>query len=632
MTPNQRRLQARDARGLRLAKLSIGAVGVVYGDIGTSPLYSVRECFGGHGVAIEPANVYGVISLVFWSLLVVVSVKYLIYVLRADNEGEGGILALLALIMPRSPRAKKKLGTVAMVLLALFGTGLLYGDAIITPAISVLSAVEGLQIANHLFEPLAVPISVVILFLLFGVQRWGTGRLGALFGVIMITWFATIAYLGARAVAANPVVLWAVSPHHAVRFFFAHGTHGFVLLGSVVLVVTGSEALYADMGHFGRRAIRVAWFGGVYPALLLNYFGQGAILLAHPEVGANAFFALVPREYLYLTIALATAATVVASQALISGAFSLSHQAVQLGYLPRLTIVHTSGREHGQVYIPEINELMMVGCIGVVLGFGSSSALAAAYGAAVTGTMTITSVLFYAVMRDRLGRKRARRLLVLFLLFDLAFLGANALKIQHGGWFPLAIGALLFLVMTTWSRGRAALGAYVQRLAKPLSELMGGLQASKPHRVPGSAVFMSSNPDVTPPVLLHHLRHNKVLHERVVLLFIATERTPEVPEERRIEITDLGEGVYHVRAHYGFMQIPNVPALVSACRAAGLELPIDDTTFYLGRESLLPTGTARLARWRKRLFMFLSRNARPATYYYAIPPERVVEIGMQVEL
>ena len=624
--------QAQDARGLRLAKLSIGAIGVVYGDIGTSPLYAVRECFGEHGVAIEPANVYGVISLVFWSLLVVVAVKYLVFVLRADNEGEGGILALLALIMPRTPEAKKRLGTAALVLLALFGTGLLYGDAIITPAISVLSAVEGLQIANRLFEPLAVPIAVVILILLFGMQRWGTGRLGALFGVIMITWFATIAYLGARAVAANPAVLWAVSPHHAVRFFFAHGVHGFVLLGSVVLVVTGGEALYADMGHFGRRAIRIAWFGGVYPALLLNYFGQGAVLLSHPEVGANAFFALVPREHLYLMVGLATAATVVASQALISGAFSLSHQAVQLGYLPRLTITHTSGREHGQVYLPEINELMMVGCIGVVVGFGSSSALAAAYGAAVTGTMTITSVLFYAVMRDRLGRKRARRLLVLFLLFDLAFLAANALKIQHGGWFPLAIGAMLFLVMTTWNRGRAALGAYVQRLAKPLAELIGGLQASKPHRVPGAAVFLSSNPDFTPPVLMHHLRHNKVLHERVVLLFIATERTPEVPEVRRIEITDLGEGVSHVRAHYGFMQTPNVPALIDACRAAGLELPIDDTTYYLGRESLLPTGSSRLARWRKRLFMFLSRNARPATYYYAIPPERVVEIGMQVEL
>lgn len=621
-----------DASGLRLLKLAFGAIGVVYGDIGTSPLYALRECFGEHGVEPTEANVYGVVSLVFWALLVVVVLKYLVYVLRADNEGEGGVLALLALVAPRSPEARRRFGTATLVLLGLFGTGLLFGDAVITPAISVLSAVEGLEVANPLFAPLAVPISIAILLGLFAIQRWGTGRLGALFGFVTLGWFAAIGVLGARWVGRNPIILWAVSPHHAVRFFIENGFHGFVLLGSVVLVVTGGEALYADMGHFGRRAIRVAWYAVVYPALLLNYFGQGAWLLANPERGASTFYALVPRAYLLPMIGLATAATVVASQALISGAFSLSRQALQLGYFPRLTIVHTSGKEHGQIFVPEVNEAMMVGCIAVVIGFGSSSALAAAYGAAVTGTMTITSFLFYAVMRDRLGPRRALRLLILFLVFDLAFLGANALKIAHGGWFPLAVGASLFIVMTTWRRGREALRAFVLGRARPLGDLLTELRAAPPHRVPGAAVFLSSSPDVAPLVLLHHLRHNKVLHERVVLLYIATDRVPEVPEDGRVELREAGDGFVFVTAHYGFMQTPNVPAIIATCRARGLELPLEDTTFYLGRESLLPTGPARLARWRKRLFTFLARNAPPATYYFAIPPERVIEIGMQVEL
>jgi len=611
--------------------LAFGATGVVYGDIGTSPLYAVRECFGEHGVPTDPTNVYGIVSLVFWSLLVVVVIKYLVYMLRADNEGEGGVLALLALVAPKGS-APRALGTTALVLLGLFGTGLLYGDAIITPAISVLSAVEGLEVANPVFAPLAVPISVVILIALFTIQRWGTGRLGALFGIVMLLWFGSIAIYGFRAIWQNPVVLWSVSPHHAVRFFWNNGFHGFALLGSVVLVVTGGEALYADMGHFGRRAIRVAWFAVVYPALLLNYFGQGAYLLEHPEAGTSTFFALVPRQHLYPMIALATMATVVASQALISGAFSLSRQALQLGYLPRLTIRHTSGSEAGQIYIPEVNELMMVGCIAVVFGFGSSSKLAAAYGAAVTGTMAITSVLFYAVMRERLGNKRALRLLVLFLLFDLAFFGANILKIRQGGWFPLAVGLALFTVMTTWQRGRAALGAYVLSLSKPLAELLDRLRTAAPNRVPGAAVFLTSTPDVAPAVLLHHLRHNKVLHEKVVLLYIATEKVPDVPDANRVELRDVGESIVQVTARYGFMQTPNVPAILQACRTKGLELPEDDTTFYLGRESLLPTGTAPLSRWRKRLFGFLARNARSPTYYFGIPPERVVEIGMQMQL
>ncbi|MFI5288964.1 MAG: potassium transporter Kup [Polyangia bacterium] len=622
----------REARGLSLLPLALGAVGVVYGDIGTSPLYSVRECFGEHGVTADPASIYGIMSLVFWSLLVVVVIKYLVYMMRADNNGEGGILALVALIMPKSSAEKKRAGTAALILLGLFGTGLLYGDALITPAISVLSAVEGLAVANPIFAPLTVPIAIVILIGLFLMQRFGTGRIGALFGLVMIVWFAAIAAVGAPWILRNPRVLWGLSPHHAVRFFFAHRFHAFELLGSVVLVVTGGEALYADMGHFGRRAIRLAWFVIVYPGLLLNYFGQGAYLLAHPEGAATSFYALVPRPYLYPMIALATVATVVASQALISGVFSLSQQALQLGYLPRLTVIHTSGHHRGQIYIPEVNELMMFGCIAVVIGFGSSTALAAAYGAAVTGTMAITSVLFYAVMRDRLGKRRALRLLVLFLSFDLAFVGANALKIRHGGWFPLTVGALIFIIMTTWRRGRTALGDLMLARAMPLAEFQAQLEANPPHRVPGAAVFMTSNVDVAPPVLLHHLRHNKVLHERVALLAIETENVPEVPEARRLDIRELGGGLYQATAHYGYMESPNVIRILAAAKQRGLNLPLEETTFYLGRQSLLPTGRSRLARWRKRLFMFLTRNSRSPTYFYGVPPESVIEIGMQIEL
>jgi KUP system potassium uptake protein len=605
---------------------------VVYGDIGTSPLYAIRECFdAAHGVPATPPNIYGISSLVFWSLLVVVVVKYLIYVLRADNDGEGGILALLALVAPKTEEARTR-SRIALVLLGLFGAGLLYGDAIITPAISVLSAVEGLEIANPVFTPLAVPISIGILVGLFVVQRWGTGRLGGLFGVLTLGWFVGIAVVGAPWIARNPRILWALSPHHAIRFFIQNGAHGFALLGSVVLVVTGGEALYADMGHFGRRAIRLAWFGLVYPALLLNYFGQGAYLLAHPEGASTPFYALVPRPYLYPMIALATIATVVASQALISGAFSLSQQAIQLGYLPRLRIIHTSGSERGQIYIPEINELMMVGCIAVVIGFRSSSALAAAYGAAVTGTMTITSVLFYAAMHERIGKQRARRLLVLFLVFDLAFLAANTLKIRHGGWFPLSLGVILFVVMTTWQRARGLLGAVIRKGTMSLEEFRAQLDIAEPYRVPGAGVFMTSTPGAAPLVLLHHLKHNKVLHKRVVVLVIVTENVPSVADERLVDVQDLGKGLYHVTARYGFMRTPNVPSIIAACAAKGLELPLSDTTFYLGRETLLPTGRSQLARWRKRLFMYLARNARSPSAYFAIPPDRVIEIGMQIEL
>jgi KUP system potassium uptake protein len=623
---------AASATGLRLAKLTFGAVGVVYGDIGTSPLYAVRECFDAHhGVPANEANVLGIISLIFWALLVIIVTKYLIFVMRADNEGEGGILSLMTLLIPKTPEGRTR-ATGVLILLGLFGAALLYGDAIITPAISVLSAVEGLAVANEVLTPLAVPLSVTILVMLFVAQKYGAGRLGIVFGLVTTAWFVAIAVMAWPAIAARPGILWALSPHYAVMFFVHNGFRGFTLLGSIVLCVTGGEALYADMGHFGRRAIRVAWFVLVYPALLLNYFGQGALLLAHPELSSNPFYALVPEPYLYPMIVLATGAAVVASQALISGAYSIARQATQLGYFPRITVIHTSRAERGQIYVPEVNEAMMVGCLVLVVAFGSSSALAAAYGAAATGTMAITTVLFYAAMRTRIGEARARQLLMLFAVFDIGFLGANALKITHGGWVPLVVAVVVFSAMTTWHRGRDILRGIVTERGRPIGEFMQELAEKPPLRVPGTAVFMSSTPNIIPPVLLHHLRHNKVLHERIVLLNVRTENVPEVPSERRVKIEGMACGFTRVSARYGFMQSPVIPDIARAATEAGCPIPLDDTTFYLGRETLLPTGTAKLMRWRKRLFVFLSRNARHPTAYFQIPTDRVVEMGMQIEL
>jgi KUP system potassium uptake protein len=630
-----------EARGLRLAGLCIGAIGVVYGDIGTSPLYAIRECFAaGHGVEANPDNVYGVLSLFFWSLLIVVVVKYLVYMLRADNEGEGGILALLALVAPRSEEERSRAGKWLLLMFGLFGAALLYGDGAITPAISVLSAVEGLEVATDAFSPWVIPITCLIIFALFAVQKWGTGKVGVLFGPGTLVWFVAIGYVGLQQILREPGVLYAMSPHHAVRFFVVHiasgseeGLHAFLLLGSVFLCVTGGEALYADMGHFGRKAIRIAWFVVAYPALLLNYFGQGAALLGgDPEVVANPFYAIVPRAFLYPMVGLATFATVVASQALISGAFSISRQAVQLGYFPRVTIIHTSGHAEGQIYIPEVNWLLMVACIALVLGFRSSSALAAAYGIAVTGTMAVTSILFFAAMRSRIGNRKAGALLVLFLIFDLAFLIANSFKIEHGGWFPLAAAAAIFIVMTTWNRGRVALAAYVRDRAKPLADFVAEIEQTPPIRVPGTAIVMTANANVAPPVLLHHLKHNRTMHERVILLSAAVQEVPEVPPDKRLKVEQHPHGITHVLARYGFMQTPNVPEILARLAEKGVPVELARTTFFLGRETLLVTGPGKLARWRKRLFAFLSRNSRPPTHYFEIPPDRVVEIGMQIEL
>ena len=622
-----------------LTRLSIGALGIVYGDIGTSPLYAVKECFAvdhpdpAHvALDVTRANVLGVLSLFFWALTLVIVVKYLSYVMRADNEGEGGTFALLALLRPK--QAEKTLGGVALVLLGLFGASLLGGEGIITPAISVLGAVEGLGEATHALAPYVVWIAVAIIVGLFVIQRRGTGGVGAIFGPTMLVWFATIAALGVRWIVRRPEVLRAVNPLHAVSFMAHHGGHGFLLLGSVVLCITGGEALYADMGHFGKAPIRAAWYAVVFPALVLDYFGQGALLLERGRV-PHPFFGLVDGWARYPLVAIATCAAVIASQALISGAFSLARAAVQLGFFPRVAIVHTSGTSEGQIYVPEVNWGLLVACVVLVFAFGSSSRLAAAYGIAVTGTMAITSILFYAVARERWGWSvfAAAPLVALFLAIDLSFLSANVVKLGGGGWVPLAIGAVVFTVMTTWRRGRAILGQSFVAQTLPLDVFMADVARAKPPRVVGTAVFMTSNPAGAPPVLLHHWKHNKVLHEQVLLLSIATRHVPEVPREERVrEVEDLGHGFYKVQASYGFMQSPNALELMDLCAERGLETRRADTSYFLGRETLLITEKKGMARWRKVLFAFLSRNARPANAFFQIPPNRVVELGTQIEL
>jgi KUP system potassium uptake protein len=626
----------RRPRGADLGKLAFGALGVVYGDIGTSPLYAIKECVNApHGVAPNPENVLGVLSLVFWSITFVVSVKYLLFVMRADNNGEGGVLSLLALVMGAGRGAAAPSMRVPLfVMLGLFGASLLIGEGVITPAISVLSAVEGLGVATTALTPVVVPITCAILIALFVVQKRGTGGIGNIFGPVTLTWFVAIAVAGLPKIIDRPEILGAINPVHAVRFFVEHGKHGFLVLGSVVLCITGVEALYADMGHFGTRAIRLAWGVCVFPALLMNYFGQGALLLEHPEAAANPFYGLVPAGWLYPMVGIATAAAVVASQALISGAFSITRQAVQLGFLPRVTIVHTSGKTEGQIYVPEVNWLLMVACVILVLTFRQSSNLASAYGIAVTGTMTITSILFFAVARQRWGwgRRRAGALLVVFLTFDLAFFIACSAKFMHGGWFPLLVAGCIFTMMMTWKKGRTLLAQKIASEMLPLEAFVADIDISNPHRVPGTAVFLASTRRGVPAVLLHHFKHNKVLHEQVVILSIVTDDVPEVGYQDFIHIKFFDHGFWAVTAHYGFMQTPDVLQILRACAGQGLFLNEAETSFYLGRETLIQGRDKAMAAWRKRLFRYLSRNARSATDFFSIPPNRVVEIGTQIEL
>jgi KUP system potassium uptake protein len=616
-----------------MAKL-VAALGIVFGDIGTSPLYALKECVSGpNRVVPSPENVLGLLSLIFWSLMLVVVLKYLVFVLRADNNGEGGVLSLMALVSPTTGIVSPRRLRTTLAYLGLFGAALLYGDGIITPAISVLSAVEGIKVATPVLEPLVVPVTCMLLVGLFLIQRRGTAGVGAFFGPAMVVWFASLALAGLPAIVRRPDVLLAIDPSRAVRFFAHNGLRGYLVLGAVVLCVTGGEALYADMGHFGRRAIRMAWYTIAMPALVINYFGQGAVLLENPGV-ENPFFALTPGLLLYPMLAIATVAAIIASQALISGAFSITRQAMQMGYSPRMTIIHTSERERGQIYIPTINWMLMLACIGLVLSFKQSSALASAYGISVTGTMAITSLLFYAAARERWGWSKweAGPLVAVFLIVDLAFLGANLTKIAAGGWVPLAVAGAVFAVMTTWRRGRVILGERLAATTLPLKLFLADVERTGPYRVPGTAVFMTSTRRGTPGVLLHHFKHNKVLHEKVVILTIVTDDVPSVEKRHRIHFREFGPSFWAVTAHYGFMQTPRISEILRLCRQLGLDLREEQCSFYLGRETLVPGRVRALAGWRRRLFAFLSRNARPPTDFFGLPPNRVLELGMQIEL
>lgn len=617
-----------------LLYLALGALGVVYGDIGTSPLYAFRESFRAeNGLAVSHDNVLGVLSLIFWSLILVISIKYLVFVVRADNRGEGGILALTALVLP-GQNTEQKRWRQWLILFGLFGTALLYGDGMITPAISVLSAVEGLSVATPLFDPYVIPITIVILTALFLFQSRGTERVGKIFGPVTLLWFLTLAILGLIWIVRQPAVLAAVNPVYGLEFFLRNGFHGFLVLGSVFLVVTGGEALYADMGHFGKAPIRLAWFGLVLPALLLNYFGQGALLLQQPEAIVNPFYRMAPTWALFPLVMIATAATVIASQALITGAFSLAMQSVQLGYLPRMRIEHTSVRQRGQIYIPTINWTLMIACIALVLAFRSSSNLAAAYGVAVTTTMMITTVLLFVVMRERWQwpLAAAAPITLLFLTIDLAFWGANLLKIPDGGWFPLVVGATVFTLMITWKQGREILGQRLAASTMPFREFAVQIKEDKPVRVPGTAVYMYSNPSGTPPALIQNLAHNKVVHERVIFLSVQTEDMPRVPLAQRIDVRTLQNGFIRVILHYGYRQSPNVPRDLTLLREHGLNLDPATVSYFLGRERLLASQEPGMAIWREKLFALMSRNARNATDFFGLPPEKVVELGSQIEL
>jgi KUP system potassium uptake protein len=609
-------------------------LGVVYGDIGTSPLYALREAFHGqHGIAVTQGNVLGVLSLIFWSLLLIVTVKYHVVIIRADNKGEGGVLALMAMV--NGSRVSRGLSPRrVMIVLGIFGAALLYADGALTPAISVLSAVEGLEIAAPALQSWVIVITLVILVGLFSFQSRGTAGVGAVFGPVMLLWFVTIAVLGLNGILRNPAVVSAVLPTHAIRFFAEDPGRGLLVLGAVFLVVTGGEALYADLGHFGHSAIQLAWFTIPLPALVLNYFGQGALLLTNPEAAANPFYLLAPAKLLIPLIPLATAAAAIASQAVISGAFSLTRQAVQLGYIPRMEIEHTSSREIGQIFVPTVNKMLAILTITLVLGFRTSSNLAGAYGVALSTLMALTTVMFYVMSREVWGWSipKAASVAGAFLIVDLTFLVANALKIWHGGWVPLAIAIGLYFVMTTWKSGREVLSKRIAEQSLPVKMLLAEIAAEPPIRVPGTAVFMYGSADGTPPALVLNLTHNKVLHEKIIFLTVTTEDVPHVPADQRVIVKRSGKGFHRVTARYGFMQDPDITEVLTACKESHLEIPMAGTTFFLGRETLIASDRPGMALWRERLFSFMSRNALRATAFFKIPPNQVFEIGSYVEL
>jgi KUP system potassium uptake protein len=613
------------------SSLTIAALGIVYGDIGTSPLYAVRQSLVDFGDLSEQA-ILGALSLIVWALALIVTVKYVIVIMRADNRGEGGLLALTALVLRTARRTQRRY--IWIMAAGLVGAALFYGDGVITPAISVLSAVEGLKVATPLFEPYVVPISLVLLIGLFLMQSLGTASVGRLFGPVMLVWFTVLALLGMWGIAQHPRILQAIDPRHGIAVLLSGSWRGFIMLGAVFLAVTGTEALYADMGHFGRTALRTAWLRLVFPALLLNYFGQGAVLLGNPLALENPFYRLAPEWALLPLVVLAATATIIASQAVISGAFSITRQAVQLGYLPRLEVQHTSEQEIGQVYVPRINSGLLVAVIILVLGFRSSDNLGAAYGIAVSGMMAITTGLAFLYMRGQgWSLALAVPVFAVFGLVDLTFLGANLLKIANGGWFPIVVAALVFALMATWWRGRRLLAEKRARDAMPLREFVAALKPDQPTRIAGTAVFMTRDLEHVPLALLHALKHYKVLHQRVVMMQVETEDVPHVPEEQRLEIGELGKGFYTIRLRYGFMDQPNVVRALAQCRIGGLRFNLMETSFVIGREKLRPR-PRRTAfwQWRDRLFILMSNNTLDATEFFRIPPNRVVELGGQIEI
>jgi KUP system potassium uptake protein len=614
----------------RLLILCLASLGIVYGDIGTSPLYALRECFyGTHAIPPSPANVVGVLSLILWSLLLIISVKYLILILRADNRGEGGILALATLVTDVVKRGK------IFFLLGLFGAALLYADGMITPAISVMSAIEGLHVATPLFDPYVVPIAIGILIGLFLFQSRGTTGVGKVFGPVTLLWFVVIAILGIQQINRVPEVLSAINPLQAWQFFANNGSRGFLVLGAVFLAITGGEALYADIGHFGTKPIRLTWFAIVLPALVLNYFGQGALLLSEPDAAVNPFFRMTPAWALYPMVILATAAAVIASQAIISGAFSLTMQAIQLGYIPRLKVNYTSARIIGQIYVPVVNWALMLSCIGLVLGFGSSSNLAAAYGVAITTTMLITTILFYVVARRRWHWPAfaAMPLALFFVIIDLAFFAANMLKIEHGGWFPLLVSACILFLMLTWRKGRRVLRNRLGEMCIPLDLFISDLSQQRITRVPGTGVYMSGNRQGTPLALLHNLKHNKVLHEQVVLLTVRTEEVPYLANPRdRVALEKMEEGFWRVNVHFGFMEKPDVPSALASLKGMKVRFDSMRTTYFIGRETILATRKLGLSSWRGSIFAWMTRNAGDVTSYFCLPPNGVVELGARVEV
>jgi len=622
-----------DRSGSQLAQISLAALGVVFGDIGTSPLYAVRECFHGkYGIAVTHGNVLGVLSLILWALLIIATIKYLVFILMADNDGEGGVLAITALA--RAKDAATKGAPWALIAVGMFGACLLYGDGMITPAISVLSAVEGIGIITPLFEPYVIPLTVIIIGGLFLLQRHGTAWVGSLFGPVMLVWFCVIGVLGFAQIARYPQIIVAASPFHAFEFLLVNKAHGFIVLGAVFLVVTGAEALYADMGHFGKRPIRLTWLSVVLPALILNYFGQGALLLESPEEAHHPFYALVPSWAMVPMVILSTLGTIIASQAIITGAFSLTRQAIQLGYLPRMRITHTSAAALGQIYVAPVNWFLMICTIGLVVSFQSSDKLAAAYGVAVTSTMLITTILFYVVARKRWGWSGllAGLLAGLFFVVDFSFFCANVSKIFHGAWFPLVIGAMLLTLMLTWKQGRQILASRLRNLTPSFQKLKESLDSNPPHKVSGQAIFLTGNPDVAPAALIYNLNHNKIMHSEIAFLHFTTEDVPRVPNFEKVETEKLGGGFFRIIAHYGFMEEPKIQNVLALSHEKGMEFTLENASFFLGREKLFMGDRPKMGRWRTGLFLFMSRNAMDASAFFNIPPDKMIEVGIPLEL